>query len=71
MAKEEKKAKFTVVARQPSRWRAGQQFGAEPRDVDLTEEQAAAIAADPQLVITPVAEAAAEARGKSKGESKD
>ena len=46
---------FTVTARQPVRWRSGMQFGAEPRDVELTQEQAEAIFDDPLLVIVPKA----------------
>lgn len=46
---------FTVTAKQPSRMRAGLQFGLEPRDVELTEAQCEAIFADPLLVITPAA----------------
>ena len=50
---------FTVVAKQPSRMRAGLQFGSVSRDVELTEEQYEAIKADPLMVITPVTSQAA------------
>lgn len=51
MAKAEPTVMLTVVAKQPSRWRAGINFTAEPQTVEVTEKQAKAIAEDPLLAI--------------------
>ena len=53
MAKTEPTSTLTVVAKQPSRMRAGMAFTAEPRLVEVTEAQAKAIAEDPLLAIVP------------------
>ena len=53
MAKAEPTGLITVVAKQPSRMRAGLAFTAEPREVEVTEAQAKAIAEDPLLAIVP------------------
>lgn len=47
----EKKLSITVVAKQPSRWRAGMQFTSAPKAVEVTEAQHEAIKADPLLAI--------------------
>ena len=51
MASEKTLKKITVVAKQPSRWRAGLAFGAEPSTVEVTAEQLAMIEADPLLAV--------------------
>lgn len=55
MADDKKKlTKITVRGlRGKTRWRAGEKFGEEPREVEVTEDQLAAIKADPELVIVP------------------
>lgn len=42
---------LTVTAPQGRRFRAGLEFGRDPRQVEVTPEQAATIAADPLLVV--------------------
>jgi hypothetical protein len=56
MAKTEATSTITVIARQKSRWRCGMEFTAEPREAEVTEAQARAIADDPLLAIVPARE---------------
>jgi hypothetical protein len=54
-APETEKRVVVVVAKQPSRWRIGRRFGAEPVEIDaaeLDEAQIAALLADPVLVVS-------------------
>jgi hypothetical protein len=48
-------AVVTVVAKQPSRWRIGRQFGPTPVEIpldQLSEDELARLNADPLLVVT-------------------
>lgn len=49
--KEQAALTLTVTAPQGRRFRAGLEFGRDPRQVEVTPEQAAVIAADPLLVV--------------------
>jgi hypothetical protein len=52
---ETEKRVVVVVAKQPSRWRIGRRFGAEPVEInadELDETQIAALLADPMLVVS-------------------
>lgn len=64
MARTEPTTAITVVARQKSRWRCGMEFTESPREVEVTEAQAKAIADDPQLAIVA-------AKDKSEKDRKD
>lgn len=48
--------KVTVTASQPSRWRAGRQFGSQPVEIEVVTPadalQAQAILADPTLAVS-------------------
>lgn len=57
-SQDDKLTKVTVVAKQPSRWRAGLQFTQEPTEVEVTDEQLEAIRSDALLAVVDAPKAA-------------